>query len=106
MKSAGICTKIRGASSKITLAAMAICAAGLARAAVWTGGASGTLNDAANWDGDIATSAMVFKNDVSLTLSADATVYDVFWNSTSLSDNLQKNRSVTFNLNGKTLANR
>lgn len=106
MKSVGICTKIRGVtSSKITLAAMAICAAGLARAATWQGGASGTLDDAANWDGDITTSAMVFTNDVTLTLSADATVFDVFWNNTTLSNNLQKSRNVTFNLNGKTLAN-
>lgn len=49
MKSVGICTKIRGVtSSKITLAAMAICAAGLARAATYYWGNSGTT------DGDLA----------------------------------------------------
>lgn len=49
MKTAGICTKIRGVtSSKIAIAAMAICAAGLARAATYYWGNSGTT------DGDLA----------------------------------------------------
>ena len=109
MKSAGICTKIRGASSKITLAAMAICAAGLARAAVWTGGASGTLNDAANWDGDITTSTMVFTNDCTLTLSADATVKQPLTDGNGtdvpngpIKDNAY-NHAIIFDLNGHSL---
>ena len=105
MKTAGICTKIRGASSKITLAAMAICAAGLARAATWQGGASGTLDDAASWDGDITTSAMVFTNDVTLMLSADATVYNVLTNysSSTIPVAARSGRTVVFDMGGNTL---
>ena len=54
MKTAGICTKISWVtSSKITLAAMAICAAGIARAATYYWGNSGTtdgnLANLSNW---------------------------------------------------------
>ena len=41
MKTAGICTKIRGASSKTTLAAFAVCAAFAARAANYWKGVDG-----------------------------------------------------------------
>ena len=106
MKTAGICTKIRGASSKIALAAMAICAAGLARAATWQGGASGTLDDAANWDGDIATSAMMFTNDCTVTLSSDLLgAYSIFTDNTGGSGAVAARfgKNVSMNLNGFTL---
>ena len=94
--------------SKANATAMAAAlafAATAASAAIWTGGASGVLNTAANWDGDIATTAMAFTNDVALSLSSDVAVYDVFWNNGTLANNLQKNRNVAFNLNGHTLTN-
>jgi hypothetical protein len=73
-------------------------------AAVWTGGASGTLDDAANWEGDIATSAMMFKNDVTVTLSANTTAYQAFSDSTAGNADTERfNRNVVFNLNGHTL---
>jgi hypothetical protein len=80
-----------------------------ASAAVWTGGASGTLDDAANWDGDITASTMVFTNDCTLTLSADATVYQPLTdgNGTDVPNgpikNNAYNRAITFDLNGHSL---
>ena len=80
-----------------------------AYAAVWTGGASGTLNDAANWDGDITTSTMVFTNDCTLTLSADATVKQPLTDGNGtdvpngpIKDNAY-NHAIIFDLNGHSL---
>ena len=91
----------------IPLAASCLIAHG-AYAAVWTGGASGTLNDAANWDGDITTSTMVFTNDCTLTLSGDATVYQPLTdgNNTDAPSAIKQasyNHSITFDLNGHNL---
>lgn len=92
----------------LSLAAACLLAHG-AYAAVWTGGASGTLDDAANWDGDITTSTMVFTNDCTLTLSADATVKQPLTdnNSTDVPAGAIKenaySHAITFDLNGHTL---
>lgn len=78
-------------------------------AAVWTGGASGDFNNVANWDGDITTSTLVFTNDTTVTLSADAVVKQPLTdgNSTDVPTEPIKNnytgKNVTFNLNEHTL---
>lgn len=92
----------------LSLAASCLLAHG-AYAAVWTGGASGTLNDAANWDGDITTSTMVFTNDCTLTLSADTTVKQPLTdgNGTDVPNgpikNNANNHAIIFDLNGHSL---
>lgn len=87
----------------LLLAASCLIAHG-AYAAVWTGGASGTLDNTANWDGDITTSTMMFKNDATVTLSANTTAYQAFSDSTAYSADTERfNRNVVFNLNGHTL---
>ena len=93
----------------VSFAAALAFAAATANAAVWTGGANGTLDDAANWDGNPATSTMVFTNDCTLTLSADATIYQPLTdgNATDVPTgpirNNAYNHSITFDLNGHTL---
>lgn len=78
-----------------------------ALAAVWTGGDSGILDNAANWDGNPATSTMVFTNDCTLTLSGDATIYQPLTDGidvpSAIMNNAKKYHSVTFDLNGHTL---
>jgi hypothetical protein len=89
--------------------ALAFAMALSASAAVWTGGASGDINDAANWDGDITTSTMVFTNDCTVSLSADATVKQPLTdgNSTDVPPGPIKsnylNNNVTFDLDGHVL---
>ena len=65
-----------------SIAAIALGAAAMlpmaAQSATWTGGASGTLNDVSNWDGDISTSNMNFTNNCTVSLNADLDVYSVF----------------------------
>lgn len=72
MKTAGICTKIREVtSSKITLAAMAICAAGLARAAHFKPTTGGNLDDPDNWSSTSDTTYGVVKQQsAALTISS------------------------------------
>lgn len=100
---------LTGAMRLFSLAATCLLIHG-AWAAVWTGGASGFLNDAANWDGDVATSTLVFTNDATVTLSADATVMHPLTdgNVTDVPEgsSVRQNfigHSVTFDLDGKTL---
>lgn len=73
MKTAGICTKIRGVtSSKITLAAMVICAAGFARAAQFQPTNGGDLDDAKNWNIPSDTTFAILKaQSAALSISAD-----------------------------------
>lgn len=80
-----------------------------AAAAVWTGGASGTLNDPANWDGDITATTMVFTNDCTVSLSGDITVKHplTYGPSADVPNGPVKqnayDHSVIFDLDGKTL---
>ena len=76
----------------------AMTCAGCAWAATWQGGASGDFNDPANWNGDIATEALVFTQSATVTLSADTNVYRVF----SASSNT-KGITVVLDLNGHDL---
>lgn len=91
-----------------SLAATCLLAHG-AWAAVWTGGASGDFNNVANWDGGITTSTLVFTNDTTVTLSADAVVKQPLTdgNGTDVPTGPIKNnytgKNVTFNLNEHTL---
>ena len=108
MKTCETRVRITTKAIRLLLLAAACLLAHGARAAVWTGGASGTLNDAANWDGDITTSTMVFTNDCTLTLSGDATVYQPLTdgNNTDAPSAIQQasyNHSITFDLNGHNL---
>lgn len=79
-------------------------------AAIWTGGASGYMNDAANWDGSITTSTMVFTNDCTVTLSGDLEAKQLFTNgnSTDMPNNtiksLSYHRNILVDLNGHTLS--
>ena len=88
----------------LSLAAAMLVAQG-AFAAIWQGGASGNIDDAANWDGDIATSSMVFTNDVTLSLANDATVYNVLTNysNNTIPVAARGGRTIVFDMNGKTL---
>ena len=88
MKIAGICTEIRGASSKIALAAFAVCAAFAARAAnYWKGVDGADLATPANWsDEALPTGATGYFNgrsehgtDYTATLSADTSLYQLIW---------------------------
>ena len=96
-------------SMRLVSSVVALFVAHGASAAVWTGGASGTLDDAANWEGDITARTMVFTNDCTLTLSADATVYQPLTdgNGTDVPNgpikNNANNHTITFDLNGHSL---
>ena len=88
MKTASICTKIRGASFKIALAAFAVCAAFAARAAnYWKGVDGEDLATPANWsDEALPTGATGYFNgrsehgtDYTATLSADTSLYQLIW---------------------------
>ena len=85
-------------------AAFALAAAAVnADAATWTGGASGDIADAANWDGDIATSAMMFTNDCTVTLSSDlSNAYSLFTDNTAGNGDAAARfgKNVSVNLNG------
>ena len=87
-----------------SIAAVALCAAAMlpmaAQAATWTGGASGTLNDTSNWDGDISTSAMNFTNNCTVALNADLDVYQVFGNQAGWN---WWRKNIVFDLGGYTL---
>jgi len=87
-----------------SIAAIALGAAAMlpmaAQSATWTGGASGTLNDVSNWDGDISTSNMNFTNNCTVSLNADLDVYSVFGSSSGWNW-WQKN--IVFDLGGYTL---
>ena len=72
--------------------------------AIWTGGASGCLNDAANWDGSTASGEMMFANDCTVSLSSDLTVNSVFTaNMPGIDYTDRFGRNITINLNGHTL---
>lgn len=75
-----------------------IAGAGGAWAATWQGGASGDFNEPANWNGDIATEALVFTQSATATLSANTDVYRVF----SAGSN-SKGITVVIDLNGHDL---
>ena len=104
MKTCETRVRITTKAIRLLLLAAACLLAHGAYAAVWTGGASGTLDNTANWDGDITTSTMMFKNDATVTLSADTTALQAFSDSTEYSADTERfNRNVVFNLNGHTL---
>ena len=67
MKTAGTCTKIKGDSFKIALAAMAICAAGLARAETYywvsSGATDGNLANLSNWATNAGDKPTAFSSD-------------------------------------------
>ena len=90
-----------GIGSKL---AVALCAAAVlpiaARAATWTGGASGTLNDMSNWDGDISTSDMNFTNNCTVSLNAYLDVYSVFGSSAGWA---WWSKNIVFDLGGHAL---
>ena len=91
--------KIKGGWRFRALMMIAVIAgAGGAWAATWQGGASGDFNDPANWNGDIATEALVFTQSATVTLSADTNVYRVF----SAGSNT-KGITVVLDLNGHDL---
>ena len=70
-------------------------------AAQWTGANSDILDDPLNWDGDIATSAMLFGKDASTVITNDVTVYGVYKDEES--GNSYKGRTVEFDLDGHML---
>ena len=88
MKTASICTKIRGASFKIALAAFAVCAAFAARAVnYWKGVDGADLATPANWSEEtLPTATAGYFNgrsehgtDYTATLSADTSLYQLIW---------------------------
>ena len=92
MKTVGICTFLRGVvSSKIALAAIAICAAFAARAAnYWKGADGADIADAANWDEGLPTAAIGYFNgkaphgtDYTATLGQDLSLYRLTWGGSS-----------------------
>ena len=103
MKTAGICTKIRAASSRTTLAAFAVCVAFAARADnYWKGVDGADLATPANWSEEAlpASAAGYFKKNGTLTeysacLSKDETFFQFYWQLANL--------KTVFNLCGNTL---
>ncbi len=86
------------------LFAACLCASD-ATAAMWIGGSSGDIAEPANWDGDITATAMVFTNDVNLTLSTDTAVYNVLTNysSKTIPAAARGGRTIVFDMGGNTL---
>ena len=90
-------SEVRRQSCALMMIAV-IAGAGGAWAATWQGGASGDFNEPANWNGDIATEALVFTQSATATLSANTDVYRVF----SAGSN-SKGITVVIDLNGHDL---
>ena len=108
MKTASICTKIRGASFKIALAAFAVCAAFAARAVnYWKGVDGADLATPENWsEGTLPTAAVGYFNgrsehgtDYTATLSADTSLYQLRWGG-----NVTAAKSTVIDLCGHTLS--
>lgn len=95
-----------GITNKNGLSFFAVCAmaatAASAGNAIWQGGATGDIANPDNWnDGaNLAADYLNFGQDVTATMSADTTVYDVFGNKAG---NDYTNRTVVFNMGGHTL---
>lgn len=108
MKTASICTKIRGASFKIALAAFAVCVAFAARAVnYWKGVDGADLATPENWsEGTLPTAAVGYFNgrsehgtDYTATLSADTSLYQLRWGG-----NVPAAKSTVIDLCGHTLS--
>ena len=87
----------------LTAACLLAVTAAHAGNAIWQGGATGDIKDTGNWNtgANIAADYLNFSNNVTVTMSADATVYDVFGN--KMAGNDYANRNVVFDMGGHTL---
>lgn len=88
----------------MTAACFMAATAAHAGTAIWQGGATGDINTTGNWNSgaDITKDYLNFGQDVTATMSADTTVFDVFGNQKS-NDPAFENRTVVFDMGGHSL---